>query len=140
MKITNLFLTESEQEVRAVESAIGQVLGMSVTSHFWHWQTKSYAAHKAFDEFYNAMTDFADQIAEQYMGAGHEFKTDITTEMSADFSIEGVQEKLKSFKNNLVQVETNLMHDENGPMHGVADTIIDVIKAVDKLQYLLTLK
>lgn len=36
--------------------------------HIFHLQTNSYAAHKALDEFYNGVLDFADSIAEALQG------------------------------------------------------------------------
>jgi hypothetical protein len=56
------------------------------------------------------------------------------------YSKDKVVEELEDFKKSIVEVETELMKDENGPMHGVADTMIDVIKEVDTLLYLLTLE
>jgi DNA-binding ferritin-like protein len=37
-------------------------------AHVMHLQTTSYAKHKALNEFYDAIVDFADSIAEGYQG------------------------------------------------------------------------
>lgn len=140
MRITNLILTEAEQQNTMVDTIVGETLSMSVVGHFWHWQTKSYAAHKAFGEFYEKITDLADDLAEQFMGVGGELKAGCTAEMTTPFDIEAVKQKLTEFKTKVVAVESSLMKDENGQYHGIADTMIDIIKTVDKLLYLLTLK
>lgn len=139
MKLEKLILTEGEAEEQAIEATIASVLTMSVTSHFWHWQAGRGQAHNALGEFYEKMTELADELAEQFMGAGGSFNISVSTEMKP-FEVEHAVEELKEFKSNLVEVETALMKDENGPHHGCADTILDVVKEVDKLQYLLTLK
>lgn len=52
--------------------AIGQLLGIMFLSrdmaHRAHWKTKSYAQHQALGEFYDAIVDKADAIAEAYQG------------------------------------------------------------------------
>lgn len=37
-------------------------------AHVHHWQTKSFAKHLALGELYEALTEFADELAEIYMG------------------------------------------------------------------------
>lgn len=37
-------------------------------THFFHLQTRSYAKHKAFGEFYDKIVDLADSFAEAYQG------------------------------------------------------------------------
>lgn len=52
--------------------AIGQLLGTMFLSrdmaHRAHWKTKSFAQHMALGEFYDAIVDKADAIAEAYQG------------------------------------------------------------------------
>ena len=139
MKLQTLILTEAEEHNAAMEHVINAVMAMTVRSHFWHWQTKSYAARQAFGKFYENITEQMDQLAEQFMGAGGEFNAGIDVRMTA-FDVDAVVEELKRFKETLVELETALMKDENGQFHGVADTMIDIIKEVDTLQYLLTLE
>ena len=39
------------------------------TAHVLHLQTRSYAAHKALNDFYDGVIDLADSLAEVYQGA-----------------------------------------------------------------------
>lgn len=139
MKLERLILTEEQAEEQALQATITSILSMSVTSHYWHWQTKSYAAHQALGEFYEKMTELVDVLAEQYMGIGGSFDISVNTEMKP-FDQEQTVREVAEFKDNLIAVETALMSDENGKFHGCADTILDVVKEADKLLYLLTLK
>jgi len=139
MKLSTLVLTEEESQAGLVEQLINYSLYMSVQGHFWHWQTKSYACHVALGEFYESVTDTADSIAEQYMGCGQTFTGKMNYEI-LPFSEEVVITKLDEFKKIVLAVETKLMKDENSKFHGVGDTVIDMIKVIDKLKYLLTLK
>ena len=38
-------------------------------AHVLHLQTRSYAAHKALNEFYDEIVDLADSVAEAYIGS-----------------------------------------------------------------------
>jgi len=122
-----------------IESAVSDVLSLSVIGHIWHWQTKSYAQHKAFDDFYNNMNDHADKLAELYMAVvGHVVSPSIHVE-GGDFSITNVLHILENCKAKLVAAETSLMEPEQGKFHGVADVLLDVTKEIDQLIYLLSL-
>lgn len=37
-------------------------------SHVFHWQTSSYAKHKALNEYYDGIVDLVDSIVETYQG------------------------------------------------------------------------
>ena len=138
MKLTSLILTEGQREDQMIERVITEILAMSVTSHFWHWQTKSYAAHEALGEFYTKLTEIADQLAESFMGMGGSFNVGVDTHMSS-FSVNRAVEELRELKGLLVETVNQLTTQENGAHQGCADIIIDGIKEIDKLRYLLTL-
>lgn len=40
-------------------------------AHFWHLDTKSFAEHKALEEFYTEILDLTDRLLEEYMGKGN---------------------------------------------------------------------
>lgn len=142
MKVLRAFLKEAEitEDLRElVEGVITATLAMSVQAHFWHWQTKNYAAHEALGDFYENLTELVDEVAEVFMGSGGEFVSEVQASMST-FDIDRVKEDLEEYKERLVEAEVSLMKDEAGHLHGVGDKVNDLIQEVDKLQYLLTLK
>ena len=52
----------------AIAKAIGIMFLSRTASHMSHLQTKSYAEHKALDEFYSEIVDLADDLAEAAQG------------------------------------------------------------------------
>ena len=51
-----------------IPSLISLLFEARTTAHILHLQSKSYAQHKALDEYYNSIIDLADSIAENYQG------------------------------------------------------------------------
>jgi DNA-binding ferritin-like protein len=51
-----------------VENIIRNLLMAQRCAHVHHWKTKSFAMHLALGELYEKLTDFADDLAEMYMG------------------------------------------------------------------------
>ena len=123
-----------------VQEAICATLCMVTQSHIWHWQTKSYAAHTALGNYYEFLQGEVDTLAEVFMGAGGSFAFHDHKEIVNFTTTEDVQARLTNFKTELSDAETVLMSDDNKPLHGAGDIILDIIKETDKLLYLLTLE
>lgn len=51
-----------------MEQFIGTLFHSRTQAHIAHLQTTSFAQHKALDEFYNDIVEYADSIAEMYQG------------------------------------------------------------------------
>lgn len=51
-----------------MENLIRVLLMAQRTAHMWHWKVKSFSQHMALGELYEALTDFADELMEMYMG------------------------------------------------------------------------
>ena len=47
---------------------VGRVPGALQQIKLLHWQTKSYARHKAYDDIYHSLGDLVDKFVEMYMG------------------------------------------------------------------------
>lgn len=139
MKLDQITLTEAEKEDNQIEHLINRTLFISVLTHYWHWQTKSYAAHKALGDFYEEMTELVDELAEAYMGSGGEIKATQSFELEV-FEPEAAKKRISDFKDEIKEIEAKLMGDEFKDFHGVADHMISIIQECDKLLYLFTLK
>jgi len=50
------------------EEMILELVNTQVQFRFLHWQTKSYAKHKAYGKFYDNLDDLIDKFVEVYMG------------------------------------------------------------------------
>jgi DNA-binding ferritin-like protein len=114
------------------------LLGLRDQAHIFHWQTKSYARHMAFGDFYDTFIEATDVLAEMIMG----IKGRPTMGMSAsislkDYSEENVTEFIKQSYDLLgAQLEMICNSTEN---EEVFDQARIIVAEVDKLKYLLTL-
>jgi hypothetical protein len=52
----------------SIPQVVSELLQSAVNIHIMHLRTKSYAEHKALNEYYDAIPGHADDIAEQYQG------------------------------------------------------------------------
>jgi len=74
----------TERESVDVDTFIGLCL-MSVTyMHSAHFATRSYAQHKAFEEFYKEMTELVDKFTETNIGITGTYKPVLKTENNID--------------------------------------------------------
>lgn len=115
-----------------------RLLGARAQSHIFHWQTKSYARHIAFGDFYDEWLDIVDEIAETIMGV--KGKKPIIGNASipiADYSDENINIFIQEAKELLTIGLTDIIGDEYEEIHDLARTGIALL---DKLEYLLTLK
>lgn len=52
----------------AVNNLLRNLMMAQRCAHVHHWQTKSFAQHMALGDLYEQLTEFADELAELYMG------------------------------------------------------------------------
>ena len=76
-----------EQEESAIEEMIERVFTTRNLAHFAHWNTKSYAAHMALGELYDALVEDVDDIVETYQGEFGLLKNLCTCEAKLDKDI-----------------------------------------------------
>lgn len=56
------------EDKASIPQLVSELMQSAVYIHKEHLRTKSFAAHKALNEYYEAIPDHADSIAEQYQG------------------------------------------------------------------------
>ena len=103
----------------------------------YHWQTESFAEHKAFGDTYDELTELIDEFMEVFMGRYKRIKSD------SEFKI-----SLRNHSNdcsNIIQAYIDVLRDDI--TKGVSDKDTDLLNLRDemmgqlnKLKYLLTLK
>lgn len=98
-----------------------------------HWQTQSYARHKAFGDIYDSLGDLLDKFAEVGMGKYGRFEIDPitvknTNELQLESYLEVITKALISF-NKEFQADTDLLNIRD-----------EILAELNKLKYLLTLK
>lgn len=101
-----------------------------------HWETKSYARHKAYGEIYDSLDDLIDTFMETYMGKNGrpKFET-INIELQSmknlkinDFINQSI-DFLNSLSDTLSEKDTDLLNIRD-----------EMLGDLNKLKYLLTLK
>jgi len=115
---------------------VNMMIGIEQQLRILHWQTYSYAQHKAFGKTYEALGDLIDSFIEEYMGkyGRIELKSRSIQVINmqeldlADF-VDGAAEFLISLTSQLDPTDTNLLN--------IRDDILGQIK---RLKYLLTLQ
>lgn len=60
--------TEGEVKDLTPEFIVGKLFSLHNTAHKFHLDTKSFAAHKAFNEVYTSLVEFKDDISELLIG------------------------------------------------------------------------
>lgn len=58
--------------MNTTERLLALLLQARTVAHLHHWKTRSFSMHVAFNELYELLTKFADELAEMYMGTNDE--------------------------------------------------------------------
>lgn len=119
------------------ENIIKLFFHMSNTIKLYHWQTTSFARHKATCELFNNLQPLIDDFIEVYMGRYDRpsfpdgFKLNIK-ELSDDSAVELVQEYIDYLKNELPKY----IKSSDTDLFNIRD---DMLSNLNKVQYLFTL-
>jgi len=118
---------------------VSTFLGIQAQFKVFHWQTGSYAKHKAFDSIYGEFDGLIDGFMETYMGKygrvaleGEEDSIQLSNigEVNMGTYLETLTEFLLSFNNKLnEQRDSDLLNIRD-----------EMLGELNKLKYLLTLK
>ena len=116
---------------------VNMMLGIEQQLRILHWQTESYAQHKAFGETYAALGDLIDSFMESIMGkygrfelAGNSIQIINMQELDLPDFIDGSADFLNSLSEQLdPQRDTDLLNIRD-----------EMLAEFNKLKYLLTLK
>jgi DNA-binding ferritin-like protein len=101
-------------------------------AHLAHWRTKSFAEHKALDEFYNGVIETIDEIVEAYQGSFGIIK-ELPEEEYKDMEIlERLQDDAKWINKNRSKIARNVPSIEN-----LVDELTDLyLTTIYKLKFL----
>lgn len=128
--------------MQQLESTIQRLLQTRTQAQLFHWNTKSYAAHKALGSFYESLADSTDTFFEAFKGKHPEV---FSRKAKIPFSV-------VSEPNVGAEVMIPYFTDFNSFLDGVCkelestgdldlqDIILDIKNATNSLLYLLTLK
>ena len=101
--------------------------------HLLHWQTKSYAQHKALGKIYEYVQDFKDGVVEKLMGYTGKRPGAIKLEQLTATDPNAVVTALMDFASNLKR------YAESNSYHDIANLADALTGEAAKTKYLLTL-
>lgn len=115
----------------AIKSLVACLMGAIVSARIIHWNTRSYAEHKALGKFYSGLEELTDSYVEAYMGVYGRFGS---FDMTAHEDMTGV-ELVSDVADCIQSLRPELPNDTQ------LQNIVDEIAALtDKTAYLLTLE
>jgi DNA-binding ferritin-like protein len=116
-----------------LESIAGKLTYFHEQLHLLHWQTKSYAQHKALGKIYEYVQDFKDGVIEKLMGYTGKRPGAIKLEQLTATDPNAVVTALMDFASNLKR------YAESNSYHDIANLADALSGEAAKTKYLLTL-
>jgi DNA-binding ferritin-like protein len=106
---------------------------------YLHWQTDSFAEHKAFDVLYETVNEKLDELVEVYQGKYGNIGVDGEVDLCVLEDKEGVDvgKFLDSVINTLTTDVDDALDESDTDIKNIRD---EILGAINKLKYLLTLK
>ena len=116
------------------EEFVSMVLQDRDLAHIAHWKTKSYAEHKALNEFYDNIVELADKFAEAYQGR-HGLIGPISL-MSAK-KTGNVIEFLEDSLGDIEKMRYEVVDKSDTPLQNIIDEIVgQYLSTLYKLKFL----
>lgn len=105
-------------------------------AHFWHLDTKSFAEHKALEEFYTQLLELTDNLLEVFMGKGKKIDFGGVRMTFHAYNKEKMTEYLKKLARYITRRKKSLK-ESDGDLNNIFD---EILALVNKTIYLLSLK
>lgn len=122
------------------EIFIKKLLEMQVQFRILHWQTKSYAQHKALGELYENLDDLIDEFAEIILGKSSN-RFDFDSEFSIvlkNMELSGTSEFISEGVEDIINMSNDFLDDETDT--DLLNLKDEIIALLNKTKYLLTLE
>jgi DNA-binding ferritin-like protein len=103
----------------------------------FHWQTESYAQHKAFGKAYEALDTLIDQFVEIYMGKYGRSKAKLTYNIELQNLEDQYLLVIDTYLDHLISLNDELDSVIDSDLLNIRD---EMLGELNKLKYLLTLK
>jgi len=115
------------------EQFVSKALFDRDAAHIAHWKTKSYAEHKALNEFYDELLELIDGFVEQYQGYyGKRMEVKRT-----DGDVDEICDALEMTAEWIERVRYEICDKDETPLQ---NTIDEVVRLYQHTQYMLTLE
>ncbi len=130
-------------DVSSNDSFVKELLGIQDQVKVFHWQTSSYATHKALGDYYDSLSDLIDKFVEEYQGQFGRVPIKPNPMKSDLIGLGDLQseEQIVMFVKNVWQWLTTLRQNTEKVEHttNLQNIIDEMIGETSKLKYLLTL-
>jgi len=103
----------------------------------FHWQSSTFAQHKAFGKAYESLGDLVDSFIEIYMGKYGKLKAKLTYSIELDNFSENYDEYLNNYISFLSGLNNELDSSKDTDLLNIRDEMLGIL---NNLKYLLTLK
>jgi len=102
----------------------------------FHWQTESYAQHKAFGKAYEALDDLIDTFVETYIGKYGKVKAKLTYSIELDNLTDSYMTYINDYITYLLSLNNELDSSKDSDLLNIRDEMLTVL---NRLKYLLSL-
>jgi len=102
----------------------------------FHWQTTSYAQHKAFDKAYKNLGDQIDEFVEVFMGKYGRSKASLSYNIELENISENFLEVIDGYISYLINITDELDPIQDTDLLNIRDAMLGEL---NRLKYLLTL-
>jgi DNA-binding ferritin-like protein len=122
-----------------MEKPVINLLKLQNQLRILHWQTESYAEHKAFGKAYDDLDELIDELVEVYQGKRGRIKYDSPVELNlVNYDEISIMNVLEQFQEYLEVTFTAIVDpSKDTDLLNIRDAILGTI---NRLKYLLTLK
>ena len=114
---------------------INKMLEARDCMHLVHWNTKSYAEHKALGKFYDGWLDLVDSFVETYSGRYKRIEGSVSIQVNSDYNSTNYLEQLRLF----IQMDAPTIIAPTLDAD-LSNILADMLALVNHTLYLLTLK
>lgn len=120
-----------------MEELVISLLQIQQQTRILHWQTKSYARHKAYGEIYDSLGDLIDEFLEVYMGKYGRFELEEKRIAIENLDSMTVSDFLDQSIEYLINLTDSLDSRRDTDLLNIRD---EMLAKMNRLKYLLTLK
>lgn len=118
-----------------MENILDHLISYQQQFRILHWQTKSYARHKAYGKFYDSFSDLMDEFVEVHMGKYGRVKTSGNIQISNMNEVQ-IKDYLSEIEQFLIELSEAYDATRDSDLLNIRD---EMLSLVNKLKYLLTL-
>ena len=115
------------------EEFVGIALRDRDEAHIAHWKTKSFAEHKALNEFYDELLDLIDGFVEQHQGY-------YGTRMDISRDVGNPDDIRKELEGSMEWIESNRYEICDKTETPLQNTIDEIVRLYQHTLYMLTLE